>query len=44
LLVEDNALLGDSIPAGLKMSGDAVEWVRDGEAAQGGLLLQVRFN
>jgi DNA-binding response OmpR family regulator len=46
LLVEDPALLGDGIPAGLKMSGYAVEWIRDGEAAQaaqGGLLVQLRF-
>ena len=47
LLVEDDALLGDGIAAGLKMSGYTVEWIRDDEAAQaalGGLLLQIRFN
>jgi DNA-binding response OmpR family regulator len=30
LLVEDDALLGDAIQAGLKQSGYAVDWVRDG--------------
>jgi two-component system OmpR family response regulator/two-component system response regulator QseB len=30
LVVEDDALLGDAIQAGLKQSGDAVDWVRDG--------------
>lgn len=38
LLVEDDALLGDGIAAGLKMSGYTVEWVRDGEAAQAALM------
>jgi len=33
LLVEDDALLGDGIQAGLKMAGFAVDWVRDGVAA-----------
>ena len=34
LLVEDDALLGDGIRAGLKLADYAVEWVRDGEAAR----------
>jgi DNA-binding response OmpR family regulator len=38
LLVEDDALLGDGIRAGLKLSDYAVDWVRDGEAARSALL------
>lgn len=34
LLVEDDALLGDGIRAGLKQAGFAVDWVRDGHAAK----------
>lgn len=34
LLVEDDALLGDGIRAGLKQSGFAVDWVQDGQAAK----------
>lgn len=34
LLVEDDALLGDGIRAGLKLDDYAVDWVRDGQAAQ----------
>ncbi|MES1998182.1 MAG: hypothetical protein V4446_02605 [Pseudomonadota bacterium] len=44
--MKDDALLGDGIPAGLKMSGYAVEWVHGGEAAQaaqGGWLVPLRF-
>ena len=33
LVVEDDALLGDAIQAGLKQSGYAVDWLRDGTAA-----------
>ncbi|PKO87014.1 MAG: DNA-binding response regulator [Betaproteobacteria bacterium HGW-Betaproteobacteria-12] len=33
LLVEDDALLGDGIRAGLMLAGYAVDWVRDGKAA-----------
>lgn len=33
LLVEDDALLGDGLKAGLSQSGFAVDWLRDGEAA-----------
>ena len=38
LLVEDDALLGDGIHAGLKLADYAVDWVRDGEAARLALL------
>ena len=38
LLVEDDALLGDGIRAGLRLADYAVDWVRDGEAARGALL------
>lgn len=34
LLVEDDALLGDGIRAGLKQAGFAVDWTRDGHAAK----------
>ena len=33
LLVEDDALLGDAIQAGLKQTGYAIDWLRDGVAA-----------
>src|SRR5512145_1716506 len=33
LLVEDDALLGDGIRAGLAQAGFAVDWVRDGPDA-----------
>lgn len=33
LVVEDDSLLGDAIQAGLRQQGDAVDWVRDGLAA-----------
>ena len=38
MLVEDDALLGDGIHAGLKLADHAVDWVRDGEAAHLALL------
>ncbi len=38
LLVEDDALLGDGVRAGLKLAGYTVDWVRDGEAARLALL------
>jgi DNA-binding response OmpR family regulator len=38
LLVEDDALLGDGVRAGLRLAGYAVDWVRDGEAARLALL------
>lgn len=34
LLVEDDALLGDGIRAGLVQAGYAVDWVRDGRAGE----------
>ncbi len=34
LLVEDDALLGDAVQAGLKQAGHAVDWVKDGVAAE----------
>ena len=34
LLVEDDAILGDGVHAGLKHAEHAVDWVRDGEAAR----------
>lgn len=33
LVVEDDALLGDAIQAGLKQAGYAVDWMKDGVAA-----------
>lgn len=33
LVVEDDALLGDAIQAGLKQAGHAVDWMKDGIAA-----------
>ena len=38
LLVEDDALLGDGIHAGLRLAEYAVDWVRDGESARLALL------
>jgi two-component system OmpR family response regulator/two-component system response regulator QseB len=40
LVVEDDALLGDAIQAGLKQSGDAVDWVRDGLQADHALVTE----
>lgn len=37
LLVEDDRLLGDAVQAGLRQSGFAAEWVRDGPAAEAAL-------
>lgn len=34
LVVEDDALLGDAIQAGLKQAGYAVDWMKDGMAAE----------
>jgi DNA-binding response OmpR family regulator len=34
LLVEDDALLGDALQAGLKQAGHAVDWTRDGVGAE----------
>ncbi|MEZ5449521.1 MAG: response regulator [Thiolinea sp.] len=38
LLVEDDALLGDAIQAGLQQAGHAVDWLRDGAQADTALL------
>lgn len=40
LVVEDDALLGDAIQAGLKQSGYTVDWVRDGVLANQVLLTE----
>jgi DNA-binding response OmpR family regulator len=37
LLVEDDALLGDALQAGLRAAGHAVDWLRDGAAAEAAL-------
>ena len=34
LLVEDDAMIGDAVVAGLSADGYAVDWVRDGRAAE----------
>ena len=40
LVVEDDALLGDALQAGLQQSGHAVDWVRDGMQADHALLAE----
>jgi DNA-binding response OmpR family regulator len=40
LLVEDDALLGDGLRAGLALDGYGVDWARDGEAARLALLAE----
>lgn len=40
LVVEDDSLLGDAIQAGLRQQGDAVDWVRDGLAADHALSVE----
>ena len=40
LLVEDDALLGDGIRAGLRLDDYAVDWVRDGDTARRALIDQ----
>lgn len=40
LVVEDDALLGDAIQAGLKQSGYAVDWMKDGISAEQALLTE----
>jgi two-component system response regulator QseB len=37
LLVEDDLLLGDGLAAGLRQTGAAVDWLRDGESANAAL-------
>ena len=34
LLVEDDAMIGESVRKGLRQDGFALDWVRDGEAAE----------
>ena len=34
LLVEDDAMIGESVRAGLQQDGFAVDWVQDGRAAE----------
>lgn len=40
LLVEDDALLGDALQAGLGQAGHAVDWVRDGVSAETALIAE----
>lgn len=40
LLVEDDALLGDGLQAGLRLAGWSVDWVRDGNQARAALASQ----
>jgi two-component system OmpR family response regulator/two-component system response regulator QseB len=40
LLVEDDPQLGDGLTVGLRQSGFAVDWVRDGQAADNALLAE----
>ena len=40
LLVEDDALLGDALQAGLKQAGHAVDWVQDGIASEPALAVE----
>ncbi len=40
LLVEDDALLGDAVQAGLKQAGHAVDWVKDGVTADTALAVE----
>jgi two-component system OmpR family response regulator/two-component system response regulator QseB len=41
LVVEDDALLGDAIQAGLKQSGYAVDWMKDGVSAEQALATEL---
>lgn len=41
LVIEDDALLGDAIQAGLKQSGYAVDWMKDGVSADHALATDV---
>jgi DNA-binding response OmpR family regulator len=43
LLVEDDRMIGESVRTALRQSGDAVDWVRDGAAADGTLATE-RFD
>ncbi len=37
LLVEDDTMIGESVAAGLRLAGHAVDWVQDGRAAEAAL-------
>jgi two-component system response regulator QseB len=37
LLVEDDAMIGESVAAGLRLAGHTVDWVQDGRAAEAAL-------
>ena len=37
LLVEDDAMIGESVAAGLRHAGHTVDWVQDGRAAEAAL-------
>jgi len=41
LLVEDDAMIGESVAAGLRLAGHAVDWVQDGRAAEAALAVPV---
>jgi two-component system response regulator QseB len=41
LLVEDDAMIGESVAAGLRLAGHAVDWVQDGRAAEAALAMPV---
>jgi DNA-binding response OmpR family regulator len=41
LLVEDDAMIGESVVAGLRHAGHTVDWVRDGRAAEAALAVPV---
>ena len=43
LLVEDDAMIGESIEEGLRHEGYAVDWVRDGQAAERAMV-HVRYD
>jgi two-component system response regulator QseB len=41
LLVEDDTMIGESVAAGLRLAGHAVDWVQDGRAAEAALAVPV---
>ena len=41
LLIEDDAMIGESVVAGLRHAGHTVDWVRDGRAAEAALAVPV---
>jgi two-component system response regulator QseB len=40
LLVEDDTMIGEAVAAGLKRDGFAIDWVRDGKAADHALQVE----